>query len=124
MLAEKNGSDRFIAGLLKLYVSSYPKAKNGGMQDALSTLRQMLGEEPSDEDVADYMGLSVDAYHELLRDAQRRFSLSLSRPIDDDEQTMLDVLPNEDAEASVNRPSSDCTTPWTSRSVRLERSST
>ena len=62
----------------------------------------MLGEEPPDEGVADYIGLSVEAYHELLRDAQRRFSLSLSRPIDD-EQTMLDVLPNEDAEAGFER---------------------
>jgi len=77
--------------------------KMGAVQEALSTLRQMLGEEPSDEDVADYMGLSLDAYHKLLRDAQRRFSLSLSRPLDDEEQTMLDVLPNEDAEAGFER---------------------
>jgi RNA polymerase sigma factor for flagellar operon FliA len=49
------------------------------------------------------MGLSLDAYHELLRDAQRRFSLSLSRPVGDEEQTMLDVLPNEDAESGFER---------------------
>jgi RNA polymerase sigma factor for flagellar operon FliA len=79
------------------------RKKMGAVQEALSTLRQMLGREPSDEDVADYMGLSLDAYHDLLRDAQRRFSLSLSRPIDDDEQTMLDVLPNDDAEEGFER---------------------
>ncbi|MFB6272788.1 MAG: sigma-70 family RNA polymerase sigma factor [Salinibacter sp.] len=81
------------------------RKKMGALQDALSTLRQMLGEEPSDEDVADYMGLSIDAYHELLRDAQRRFSLSLSQPIDDDgdDQTMLDVLPSDDAEEDFER---------------------
>jgi len=77
--------------------------KMGAVQEALSTLRQMLGEEPSDEDVADYMGLSLDAYHKLLRDAQRRFSLSLSRPLDAEEQTMLDVLPHEDAEEGFER---------------------
>jgi RNA polymerase sigma factor for flagellar operon FliA len=75
----------------------------GAVQEALSTLRQMMGEEPSDEDVADYMGLSLDAYQKLLRDAQRRFSLSLSRPVDNEDQTMLDVLPDEDAEAGFER---------------------
>lgn len=84
-------------------LSREKRKKMGSVQDALSTLRQMLGEEPSDEDVADYLGLSLEAYHELLRDAQRRFSLSLSRPVDDDEQTMLDVLPHDDAEAGFER---------------------
>lgn len=84
-------------------LSREKRKKMGSVQDALSTLRQMLGEEPSDEDVADYLGLSLEAYHELLRDAQRRFSLSLSRPVDDDDQTMLDVLPHDDAEAGFER---------------------
>lgn len=79
------------------------RKKMGAVQDALSTLRQMLGDEPSDKDVADYMGLSVDEYHEVLREAQRRFSLSLSKPIDEDEQTVLDVLPNDDATAGFER---------------------
>jgi len=92
-----------IDNLRSIDVLSRDKRKKmGGVQDALSTLRQMLGEELPDEGVADYIGLSVEAYHELLRDAQRWFSLSLSRPIDD-EQTMLDVLPNEDAEAGFER---------------------
>ncbi len=84
-------------------LSREKRKKMGAVQEAISTLRQMMGEDPSDEDVADYMGLSLDAYHKLLRDAQRRFSLSLSRPVDDDEQTMLDVLPNEDAESGFER---------------------
>lgn len=85
-------------------LSRNKRKKMGAVQDALSTLRQMLGEEPSNEDVADYMGLSLDDYHELLRDAQRRFSLSLSQPIDNDEdQTMLDVLPSDDAEAGFEQ---------------------
>ena len=64
---------------------------------------QTAGDEPSDKDVADYMGLSVDEYHEVLREAQRRFSLSLSKPIDEDDQTVLDVLPNDDATAGFER---------------------
>jgi RNA polymerase sigma factor for flagellar operon FliA len=72
------------------------RKKMGAVQEALSSLRQMLGEEPSDEDVADYMGMSVEDYQRLLRDAQCRFSLSLSRPSEDDDHTMLDVLPSED----------------------------
>jgi len=84
-------------------LSRKKRKKMGAVQEALSTLRQMMGEEPSDEDVADYMGLSLDAYHGLLRDAQCRFSLSLSHPVDDEEQTMLDVLPNDDAKARFER---------------------
>jgi len=68
----------------------------GAVQEALSSLRQMLGGEPSDEDVVDYVGMSVDDYRRLLRDAQCRFSLSLSRPSGNDDHTMLDVLPSED----------------------------
>ena len=75
------------------------RKKMGEAQKAIATLRQMLGTEPADEDVADFMGLSLDAYHTLLRDAQCRFSLSLSRPVGGEEdQTMLDVLPSEQGE--------------------------
>jgi len=79
------------------------RKKIGAVQEAISTLRQMMGTEPSDQDVADYMGLSLESYHELLRDAQRRFSLSLSHPVNDEDQTMVDVLPNEDAQESFER---------------------
>jgi len=79
------------------------RKKIGAVQEAISTLRQMMGAEPSDQDVADYMGLSIESYHELLRDAQRRFSLSLSHPVNDEDQTMVDVLPNEDAQESFER---------------------
>ena len=75
------------------------RKKMGEAQKAIATLRQMLGTEPADEDVADFMGLSLEAYHTLLRDAQCRFSLSLSRPVGGEEnQTMLDVLPSEQGE--------------------------
>jgi RNA polymerase sigma factor FliA len=69
-------------------------------QEAQETLRQMLGGEPQDQDVADYLGVSIAEYHDLLVDAQRRFTLSVDRPFgdDDDAQTLLEVLPDDDAE--------------------------
>lgn len=80
------------------------RKKMGAVQGALSTLRQMMGEEPSDEDVADYLGISLEAYYELLRDAQCRFSLSLSDPVNDGEdQTLVEVLPDEDAQAGFEQ---------------------
>jgi RNA polymerase sigma factor for flagellar operon FliA len=66
-------------------------------QNAIDTLRQTLGAEPNDYDVADYLGLSLIEYHTLLRDAQCRFALSLHAPIDNEgEQTVLETIPNED----------------------------
>ena len=77
-------------------LSREKRKKMAAAQEALSSLRPIMGEEPSDEDVADYMGMAVEEYHDLLRDAQCRFSLSLSRPSEDDDHTMLDVLPSDD----------------------------
>lgn len=67
-------------------------------QSAIETLRQMLGSEPDDQDVSDYLGISISEYHNLLRDAQSRYSLSLHEPTNlDGEQSLLESLPNEDA---------------------------
>ncbi len=64
---------------------------------AIDTLRQVIGGEPNDQDVADYLGMSLVEYHTLLRDAQCRFALSLHSPIDNEgEQTILETIPNED----------------------------
>lgn len=67
-------------------------------QQALDTLRQLLGEEPSDEDVADYLGISLEAYHALLAGAQCRFALSLDHAAaGPDARPLLDVLPLDEA---------------------------
>ncbi|MFW5972606.1 MAG: sigma-70 family RNA polymerase sigma factor [Bacteroidota bacterium] len=67
-------------------------------QRAMETLRQSLGEEPSDEDVADYLGISVSDYHGLLCDAQSRYALSLhdSTGVDSD-QSLIETIENADA---------------------------
>jgi RNA polymerase sigma factor for flagellar operon FliA len=46
-------------------------------QSAADALQQQLGGEPHAQQVAEHLGLSVDKYHGLLSDAQRRFTLSL-----------------------------------------------
>ncbi len=64
---------------------------------AVDTLRQTLGGEPPDHDVADYLGISLVDYHTLLRDAQCRFALSLHAPVDGEgDQTVLDTIPNDE----------------------------
>lgn len=62
---------------------------------AMDTLRQKLGEEPSDEQIAEQLEMTLVEYHTLLRDAQCRFALSLHSPIDSEgEQTVLESIPN------------------------------
>lgn len=73
-------------------------------QSAMETLRQMLGAEPEDQDVADYLGLTLSEYHTLLRDAQSRYSLSLHEPTGvEGEQALLESLPNEDAQRNFEQ---------------------
>lgn len=77
-------------------------------QTAIETLRQMLGGEPEDQDVADYLGMSLSEYHTLLRDAQSRYSLSLHEPTGvEGEQALLESLPNEDAEDNFEQIDKD-----------------
>lgn len=63
-------------------------------QQALEHLRQHLGQEPEDQDVADYLEISLAEYHQLLADAQRRYALSLHAPMGNDtEQAVLETIP-------------------------------
>ena len=68
----------------------------GQAQQAIQVLRQMLGGEPEDQDVADYLGFSIEEYHALMIDAQSRFALSLYENAED-QQPVLETVPNEDA---------------------------
>ena len=73
-------------------------------QSAIDTLRQELPAEPSDEQVAEYLDISLVEYHTLLRDAQCRFALSLHAPTDSDgEQTILETIPNEETLVAFER---------------------
>ena len=68
----------------------------GKAQHAAEVLRQMLGQEPSDQDVADYLDISLENYHKLLVDAQRRFALSLYDNTED-QQPVLETVPLDSA---------------------------
>ncbi|NND71894.1 MAG: sigma-70 family RNA polymerase sigma factor, partial [Rhodothermales bacterium] len=73
-------------------------------QQAIDTLRQKLSAEPSDENVAEYLGITLIDYHTLLRDAQCRFALSLHAPTDSDgEQTVIETIPNEETLKAFER---------------------
>lgn len=81
------------------------RKKMAEAQQAAATLRQMMGTEPDDQDVADYLGMSLSDYHDLLMEAQRRFALSLYDPLGDtdDAQTVLEVLPDEEADTGFEQ---------------------
>ncbi len=69
-------------------------------QQAFEVLSQTLGEEPSDQDVADYMGISLAEYHQILMGAQRRFALSLNEHSDENDHqspTSIEKLAHPEA---------------------------
>ncbi|MFN3596114.1 MAG: sigma-70 family RNA polymerase sigma factor [Rubricoccaceae bacterium] len=69
-------------------------------QRAADRLRQALGDEPSDGDVADLLGISLADYHDLLATAQLRFTLSLDAPAgDEDASALADLIEDEYGEA-------------------------
>ena len=73
-------------------------------QQAVETLRQMLGAEPDDYQVAEHLGLTLVDYHTLLTDAQCRFALSLyDTASTEGEQTVVETLPNDEALAAFDR---------------------
>lgn len=71
----------------------------GEVQNAYETLRQTMGSEPEEEDVADFIGITVDEYRETLNRAQRRFALSIHSTIYDNSDTLLaETLPSAEAD--------------------------
>lgn len=75
--------------------SSYGKA-----QQAIHELQQQLGRQPNDDEVADKLDMSLDEYHKLLGNVQRRAVLSLDQKRfgDDDSKTMSRYLEDENIE--------------------------
>lgn len=70
-------------------------------QQAAEVLRQQQCGEPKDQDVADYLDISLSDYHRLLTDAQRRYALSLHAPVgSENDQVVLETIPNTDAMAA------------------------
>ncbi|MDT0631375.1 sigma-70 family RNA polymerase sigma factor [Rubrivirga sp. S365] len=82
-------------------LSSAKRKRMGEVRRATSSLRQTLGHEPSDDDVAAAVGLSVRDYHALLSEAQLRYTLSLDRPASADPEAAAlgDLVADADAGA-------------------------
>ena len=82
-------------------LSSAKRKRMGEAQRAASALRQTLGREPSDDEVAEAVGISVGDYHALLSEAQLRYTLSLDRPATDDDgaDALGDLVADDDAGA-------------------------
>ncbi len=76
--------------LRSLDVLSNEKRRKAGVATATAdALRQELGAEPSDRDVAARMGLDLAAYDRLMGEAQARFALSLDAPTGDEDTGAL-----------------------------------
>jgi len=68
-------------------------------QEAQERLRQRIGGEATDVEIAEAAELSVDTYRELVATAQGRFSLSLDAAVHEDgDSSLLDLLPSEEAQ--------------------------
>ena len=86
--------------LRSLDVLSNEKRKQAGIAVATAdALRQELGAEPTDREVAARMDLDLDAYDRLMAEAQARFALSLDAPAsaDDDGGSLYDLVADADA---------------------------
>jgi RNA polymerase sigma factor FliA len=68
------------------------------VQRALDDLHQLVGGEPSDHDVAHYLGIDIEEYHDLLVHAQNRFTLSIDTPPGTDERSLMDVVADNDSQ--------------------------
>lgn len=92
--------------LRSLDVLSLDKRKRMAEAGAVAeTLRQELGAEPSDRDIATRMGIDLSTYDQLMMEAQARFALSLDAPAgpDADGGSMYELVANEaDAETSAS----------------------
>lgn len=60
------------------------KRKNyGQVKQVMQQLSQKLGRTPSDQEVAEEIGMNLEDYHELLSNVQTRNALSLDKPFND-----------------------------------------
>ena len=90
--------------LRSLDVLSLDKRKRMAEAGAVAeALRQELGTEPSDRDVAERMGLDLAAYDSLMMEAQARFALSLDAPAgpDADGGSMYELVAGNDVGTAV-----------------------
>ena len=68
-------------------------------QQAANVLRQQQGSEPEDYEIADYLEISLQDYHDILTDGQCRYTLSLYTPEgeENNQDMLVDTLADDDA---------------------------
>lgn len=70
-------------------------------QKAYDRVSQVRGAEPDDQEVADFLGITMEDYQGILQDARLRDTRDLFHQVNGDEGMMLlEAIPNEDAEAA------------------------
>lgn len=72
-------------------------------QHAIETLGQQYGTDPDDQAVASFLGISLREYHTIVLDAQSRYARSLHTATEEDSESLLEVMPNEDADYALAR---------------------
>lgn len=70
------------------------RKKYGEVKQAIETLSQQFGREPTDEEIAGELDLSVRDYRQLLSNVQKRNALSLDNTFDGDSNTFYEVHVN------------------------------
>ena len=71
----------------------------GEVQRVIDQKSQILGREPSDEEVAEELNMDLEDYHKLLSNVQQRSVLSLDSPAyDDDSYSLYDLQEDPDSE--------------------------
>ena len=75
----------------------------GQIQQIIEQKSQILGREPSDEEIANEMGMDIDDYHQLLSNVQQRNVLSLDSPAyDEDASSFYDIQEDPNSETPDN----------------------
>lgn len=69
----------------------------GQVQEVIQRKGQELGREPSEEEVASEMQMTLDEYHQLLTYVQQRNALSLDNTFDEDSGTYYDIHADPDS---------------------------
>jgi RNA polymerase sigma factor for flagellar operon FliA len=90
-------------------LSSAKRKRMNEVYRAMESLRQALGREPADQDVAAFVGLSLADYHALLSEAQLRYTLSLDQPtgVEPDASPLGDLVADQDGEAGFESVEQD-----------------
>ena len=105
--------------LRSLDVLSNEKRRQAGVAAATAdALRQELGAEPRDRDVAARMGLDLAAYDRLMGEVQTRFALSLDAPTgDEDTGALYDLVADPSSQSGFEAAEQEDTLAAVGRAV-------